>query len=281
MFAGWAGASPAQDIAADIAYLAHDGLYWQVAVTDARGEAHHVLTASEGDKTRVSWFPDGRRLLVNVADGRLFELNIATGEERPVPLPLEGMLDAALSPDGRHIVFSLSTSGSVDANNLWLFDLEGEEIRKLTHMARMQHEPTWNRNGTAVYFLSGDGGQNHDIWKVEVATGSTAQLTAGMLYHFDVAVGPDGWLAFSSNRSGAYQIWAMDDLQAVSQLTDHPALDARPSWSPDGSHLVFESSRGGDMGLWRMARNGDEPQRLSPQERPARFPVWRQQEASR
>jgi dipeptidyl aminopeptidase/acylaminoacyl peptidase len=35
-------------------------------------------------------------------------------------------------------------------------------------------------------------------------------------------------------------------------VTDDPALDWSPVWSPDGRHLYFSSDRGGTMNLWRV-----------------------------
>ena len=35
-------------------------------------------------------------------------------------------------------------------------------------------------------------------------------------------------------------------------VTDDPALDRNPVWSPDGQELYFISDRGGSMNLWRV-----------------------------
>jgi Tol biopolymer transport system component len=36
------------------------------------------------------------------------------------------------------------------------------------------------------------------------------------------------------------------------KVTDDPATDWNPVWSPDGRHLYFSSDRGGQMNLWRV-----------------------------
>ena len=51
-------------------------------------------------------------------------------------------------------------------------------------------------------------------------------------------------IAFSSNRSGNYDIYVMDiDGKNLQQLTDHPAYEYKPAFSPDGRWMAYVSSR--------------------------------------
>src|SRR4029079_3813644 len=44
-----------------------------------------------------------------------------------------------------------------------------------------------------------------------------------------------------------------DAVQDGVAVTDDPALDWSPRWSPDGGFLYFSSTRGGTMNRWRIA----------------------------
>ena len=151
-----------------IAYLAYDGEYWQAWMMSPDGKSNNQITSSTYEKNRVSWFPDGKSLLVSGNQGGIYKVDPATGKETRITTKLDGMNDAAISHDGKQIAFSLSTSGSRDDHNIWIINVDGSKHRKLTNMKRMQHTPVWHPNGQWVYFHSNVDGQSHDIWRVSI-----------------------------------------------------------------------------------------------------------------
>jgi Tol biopolymer transport system component len=257
-----------------VAYLAASGDYWQVWMVPAEGGEARQVTRSSYEKARCSWFPDSRHLLVNALDGRVFRVDGDTGEEQEIPMPLRGTTDAAVSPDGARIAFSLSTADSIDDNEIWVVGADGSNPLRLTTMPHLQHDPQWSADGRWIYFLSGDGQQAHDIWRVSPETRSSEQLTAGDAYHFELALAGDGELAFSSNRSGDYEIYVQAAGPPLAQLTREAGLDGAPSWSPDGKRIAFHSTRSGSLNVWTMSADGNAPVQLTHHERGARNPVW-------
>jgi len=260
-----------------VAYLAHTAGYWQVWTMQPDGSHQTQISKSEYDKSHISWYPDGNHILVNGNQGELNKLNIETGKEAPIELPIKGTVDAVVSPNGQYIAFSLSVAGSVDNNHIWLVNANGQNLVKLTKMDGLQHEPVWSPNGQWIYFLSGRGGQAHDIWRVAVESRQTEQLTAGQLYNFDLAIAQQDKIAFSSNRSGNYEIWVRGKGKEK-QITHNDAMDSRPSWSPDTKKIMYESTKGGRMNIWSLDIEQGNPVQLTRNAIGARYPVWWQGE---
>lgn len=260
----------------DIAYLAlGEQGYWQVWMLDSASAQSRQVTQSPYDKSNLSWYPDGQHLLVNGHQGELVKISLKQGHEQPVPLPFDNVHDAAMGPNGQKIAFSMNTSEDFDNNHLWLMDLRTQKPQKLTNMRGLQHEPRWTSDGKSFYFLSGEGGETHDIWRYTLESGSKQQITFNSLYNFDVAIANDGRLAFSSNRTGNYELWIRSTDGQLTQVTDDPSLDAGPAWSPDGQALVFQSSRAGNYNLWHLNLKNQEVKQLTKHLGGARKPMWR------
>ncbi|MBC8229375.1 PD40 domain-containing protein [bacterium] len=79
-----------------------------------------------------------------------------------------------------------------------------------------------------------------------------------------ISYATDGKIVFTSNRSGNFDIYIMDeDGSHLKNITKHPtAIDFSPSWGPDGNTIVFERRGWGiyigniDDQNWRLVTNG-------------------------
>ncbi len=88
---------------------------------------------------------------------------------------------------------------------------------------------------------------------------------------------PDGdWLAFSSNRSGNYEIWKLKlssgDLKKLTNIGS--GFRGKPRWSPDGSKMAFESNEGGNNRIYVMGTSGDELTPITPADVDYINPSW-------
>ena len=92
-----------------------------------------------------------------------------------------------------------------------------------------------------------------------------AALTASARPALAAFPGANGMIAFTSDRTGDDEIWAMNaDGTNQRNLTSYPAAsDSRPAWSPDGTHIAFVSNRTGDNEIWVMNADGTSQHNLT------------------
>jgi len=73
-----------------------------------------------------------------------------------------------------------------------------------------------------------------------------------------------GQIAFESTRDGNSEIYVMDaDGKNQLNLTENPAFDCWPAWSPDGQRIAFHSGRAGNSQIYVMDADGKNPLRLT------------------
>ncbi len=261
--------------ASPVAYLQRTSSYWQAWVMDSDGSHARPVTTSSSEKIRVSWFPNGKSLLVCTESGELFAVDLATGREKKLPAPpLAEIVDAVLSPDGREVAFSAPPARSRDDHEIFLVSVDGTNLRQLTNEKRVQHQPAWHPLGNAVYYVSRTADDSHNIWRATLPGGDLAQLTVNHGLHSDVAARTDGAIAYSSNATGDYEIYVELPGEKPRALTSTPGVDGFPSWSPDGRELLFESSRTGQLEIWRVSVDGGEAAQLTRSPEGAQHPVF-------
>jgi TolB protein len=259
---------------------AADEGYWQLWTVAPDGSEARQITRSAHEKTRCSWFPDGRSLLVNAQDGRLYRVAVESGTEVELAIGVRGMLDAVVSPDGRWIAFSLQRMAeervaSGDHNDIWVIPVEGGSPRRIAALTGLQAEPAWGADSRWVYFFSSAGAGAHQLWRSLVDGSRREQLTSDSSLHFDAAVSARGDVAYSSNASGNFELWLRPSGSSEARLlTEDLAADVRPSFGPEGDRLVFESSRDGHPNLWLIQTSGGEVRRLTNHPGGARSPAW-------
>ena len=114
-------------------------------------------------------------------------------------------------------------------------------------------------------------------------------MTVDDLFKFqrvsDPQISPDGkWVVYvqgvvdlEANRT-ARNLWLASTDPAVDrkpkQLTSTLKGDGHPRWSPDGKHILFESTRSGTSQLWIIAVDGGEPKQLTTISTGAATGIW-------
>ena len=104
------------------------------------------------------------------------------------------LAEPAVSPDGRWIVFTIS-SLDLDANkrrsDLWLVGTDGAGRRPLTRNDASDSSGTWSLDGRTVYFLSTRSGSSQ-VWKLSLDGGEAQPVTSLPLDVGSFVLSPDG-----------------------------------------------------------------------------------------
>ena len=214
--------------------------------------------------------PDGSRIAFSLLTKNGWEIAMYSLDlNRLVSFPRFGgtNLSPAWSADGLKIAFSSSRNGEPQ---IYVADASGGNPRRLTSDRGPDVSPVWNRKtGVQIAFVSGQTGLPQ-IYTME-ADGTNQQRVTEQGYAVSPTWSPNGqflsvaWVRkYGPGEPGSRDIYLMDiaSKQWV-QLTHDGGRNDSPSWSPDGRHIVFESSRTGKEEIWMMLADGTKTRQLT------------------
>jgi TolB protein len=172
----------------------------------------------------------------------------------------------AWSPNGQQIAFMSSQNGDPE---IYVINSDGTHLHRITFAIGVNTSPEWNpKTGQQIIFVSDRAADGAPILYEMNSDGTNVApiKLPDMGYVIDPTWSPNGQLiAFSWRRpDGNYDIYVMDVVShQLVQLTRDEGRNERPSWAPDGRHLVFESTRTGTRQIWSMLADGSQPRQLT------------------
>ncbi|WP_425144786.1 TolB family protein [Deinococcus sp.] len=131
-----------------VAYTTGDPYHPGVTVRDRSGQ---VLANLDG-RAAPAWTPDGR-LLVTARDGEPAGLWISTPDLkswRAIPLKVDNLTAAQLSPDGKRLAF-------VSNGWVWLANPDGSAAKRLGSADNNAFDPVWSPDSRALIFNANSG----------------------------------------------------------------------------------------------------------------------------
>jgi TolB protein len=206
------------------------GTYWafEPSWQSASVEAPPTDTAPTVANGEIWYFSGGP------AGGYVYSIQPDGSDERQVfrdtyasegPLNPEALGDAYdWSSDGARVAFMHYADVELGVGSHWdifLMNPDGTGIVRLTREGGVASDPSWSPDGTRIAYAATQEEGHH----IAGCWGAVGALCPSDIY----VINADG-----TGRT---------------RLTDDPAKDSQPDWSPDGSMIVFTSTRGDPDGI--------------------------------
>ncbi|MFP3881623.1 MAG: TolB family protein [Actinomycetota bacterium] len=157
--------------------------------SDASGSTHIYLagpdasspeqiTDENATNSGPEWSPDGTQIVYSSHSGDSWDIwimNADGSDRRPLIEDEADSSSPAWSPDGTRIVFHSDQDG--EADNLYSYDLDTEEITQLTSGPASDRYATWSPDGEWIAFDSDRDGDEPDIYILSMTDGTVSRLT--------------------------------------------------------------------------------------------------------
>jgi TolB protein len=265
-----------------IAFVSNRSGHKEIWEMDYDGANQHQLTHLGTTSLTPRWSPDDSHIAFTcfepyrrIVSAQICMYSTLTNHIMSFPRFPGTTSSPAWSPDGNQLAFMASFQGDPE---IYTSDAFGGHIHRLTYSLAVSTSPTWDpKTGNQIIFVSDRGGlpdlfemnsdgSNTTKIPLSEATGVAAADLPATGYVIDPAWSPNGeLLAFSWRRpAGNYDLYVMDlASHQLIELTRDSGQNERPSWAPDGRHIVFESTRSGTLQIWSVLADGSEPRELT------------------
>ena len=195
---------------------------------------------------------------------------------RPTAYPFS-LYDPAWSPGGTRIVLTVGLS---DGTYLATMNTSTGDV-SLLGGSKKGHDPSYDPYGQRIVYTSSD---SKSLLQINAdGSGQKTLLTSTQRFG-SPAYSPDGkrivYSRDAANTVNGITVYSSDIF--VTSLVDgttkrivaHSAADIKPTWSPDGSRVAFESARTGRPQIYTVSASGGTVTRVTQTSSGETSPAW-------
>jgi hypothetical protein len=265
-----------------IAFVSRRTGGYEIWTMNNDGTGQRQVTALSGS-VEPAWSPDGSRIaffgpsLPNLGD--VFTIHPdGTGLTQLTHTGQD--YEPGWSPDGSRMVFTSSRddNNSSLGGEIYVMNADGTGQTRISNDNFEDLDGAWSPDGLKIAYArwdtdASDERINMQIFVMSPDGSGQTPLTDLTSNSSGPAWSPDGSrIAFSSDRSGAREIWVMNaDGSSPVRVTTSPAggFSNQPAWSPDGSRIAFTQASGPPVqgffpaDVWVMNADGSNLVRLT------------------
>jgi serine/threonine-protein kinase len=234
-----AGRSAAQNVS----------IYWM----DREGK-FTPLRETPGDYYSPAFSPDGKRLALDIIDGKRRDIWVYEWE-RDILTRLtfggESNIDSIWTPDGQRIVYSSQEKGGT--YNLWWTRADGAgNAQRLAESKSQQYvyPGSWRPDGRVLVFMQLNPDTNRSIMTLPMEgdeksgwkPGEPKPVVNNPFAEVTPAFSPDGrWLAYASGESGRLELYVRPFPGPGGKWQISTGGGVSPKWSRNGKELFYET----------------------------------------
>jgi Tol biopolymer transport system component/DNA-binding winged helix-turn-helix (wHTH) protein len=221
---------------------------------------------------QMSWSPDGKSLLFsealdNNAKARLSLLSLSDSTARSLTSPRNQQFDCdpVFSPDGATVAFARGPMAAF-LSDLFVLKVADGQLSRLT-TGNSGGDAAWTQDGKEIVFASPARGFR-GLWRIS-ASGGTPEPVAGPGDADEPSISRRGnELAYRVLKKWD-TVWRLDlkderhALAPPVRLLSGRGIIWKPSYSPDGKKIAFESDRMGYEDIWMCDSDGSNCSQLT------------------